>query len=81
MNFAHLFVSYPARGYVTMEDVHDAYQCTRYIYCSKQREALFMSLGLDYRRVELYYPIVISLNNSLKAKSYVKKTEYHLPDM
>lgn len=60
-NFAYLFALKPVRGYVTFDDVHDAVYIAKRYVCPRQREALYLSYGLDPQIVEKYYHTVCSL--------------------
>ena len=61
MPFAYLFACRPSRGYVTFEDVRDAYRLAATCTCNTQKDAMYHVFGLDRNRVELYYPIVEQL--------------------
>lgn len=68
-NCAHLFGLQPVRGHVNLVDVRDAMEVARSIPCKTQREAFYASQGLDMKRVEEFYPVVVRLNTTLQDHS------------
>ena len=51
-----------AKTFTHLPDVREALIATYKMKSEKEKEYYFMSVGLDYKRTQTYYPTVIELN-------------------
>jgi len=70
-----VFQSYPARGYVTVQDARDVYDLCSTITNPKAKEAVYLMHGMDGEAVEKYLHVVERLYLCYHMPSY----KQHIP--